>query len=134
MIQASVERSGRNGNPSGNGILALTEVANSSNLVSFAERLGRGDPSGNGPSEPASSVIQASVERSGRGGNPSGIGILVPMAVDKSLNLVSFAERFGRVDFSEDRHLSSLLPKPIATAEQLSRGGSLRETCRQRQW
>ena len=72
----SAERFSRGGNPSGNGSLGLTRVAKPSNLVSFAERFGRGDPTGNGPSGSASSVIKASVERSGRNGNPSGNGIL----------------------------------------------------------
>ena len=78
---APVERFRRGNNPSGNGFMGLMTVAKSSDLASFAERLGRGEPSGNGPSGSTSSETQASVERLGRGGNPSGNRPLESMTV-----------------------------------------------------
>jgi hypothetical protein len=55
-------------------LLGSSLPSKSSISVSFAERLGRGDPVGNGLPGSLSSETHAPVERFSRGGNPSGDG------------------------------------------------------------
>ena len=105
-------------------LLRSSLPSKSSISVSFAERLGRGDPAGNGLPGSSSSETHAPVERFSRGGNPSGNGLLGSMTLAKSPNLASFAERLGRGDPSGKGPSSSASSEPLAPVERLGRSGN----------